>query len=126
MALNALHHVTVRTDDLMATRDFYRDVLGLKEGFRPALPFPGHWLYCGEVPVVHVVPTGNGIGGGESHDTGSFDHFAFLAEDFAGVRGNLQARGIKFRENHIPSPPIDQLFFTDNNNVMIELNFPRA
>ena len=125
MALNALHHVTVKTNDLETTRDFYRDVLGLEVGFRPALPFPGYWLYCGEVPVVHLVPSGNGIGGGSSADTGSFDHFAFLAEDFPGVRGKLQAKGIKFRENHIPSPPIDQLFFTDNNNVMIELNFPR-
>ena len=35
MALNALHHVTVQTTDLEATRDFYRDVLGLAVGFRP-------------------------------------------------------------------------------------------
>jgi catechol 2,3-dioxygenase-like lactoylglutathione lyase family enzyme len=45
MALNALHHVTVQTNDLEATRDFYRDVLGLTEGFRPNLDFPGYWLY---------------------------------------------------------------------------------
>jgi extradiol dioxygenase family protein len=35
MGLNALHHFTVRTDDLEATRDFYADVLGLEVGFRP-------------------------------------------------------------------------------------------
>ena len=63
MGINVLHHVTVKTDDLEATRDFYRDVLGLEEGFRPELDFPGYWLYCGEVPVVHLVPRQNAIGG---------------------------------------------------------------
>ena len=80
MLLNALHHITVQTDDLEGTRDFYRDVLGLTVGFRPDLDFPGYWLYCGDVPVVHLVPRGNAIGGGPSPDTGPFDHFAFLAQ----------------------------------------------
>jgi catechol 2,3-dioxygenase-like lactoylglutathione lyase family enzyme len=40
MPLNALHHVTVKTADLEATRDFYRDILGLEVGFRPDLNFP--------------------------------------------------------------------------------------
>ena len=38
------------------TRDFYRNILGLEVGFRPDLNFPGYWLYCGDVPVVHLVP----------------------------------------------------------------------
>jgi catechol 2,3-dioxygenase-like lactoylglutathione lyase family enzyme len=126
MPLNALHHITVQTDDLEATRDFYRDVLGLRVGFRPDLDFAGYWLYCGEVPVVHLVPRGNAIGGGPSSDTGPFDHFAFLASDFQGVKSTLDKKGVSYRENHIASPPIDQLFFPDNNNVMVELNFPRA
>jgi catechol 2,3-dioxygenase-like lactoylglutathione lyase family enzyme len=126
MGINVLHHVTVKTDDLEATRGFYSNVLGLEVGFRPDLDFPGYWLYCGDVPVVHVVPRENAIGGGPSRDTGPFDHFAFLASDFDGIKAKLERHGIKYRENHIVKPPIDQLFFPDNNNVMVELNFPRA
>ena len=126
MGINVLHHVTVKTADLEATRDFYRDVLGLEVGFRPDLDFPGYWLYCGDVPVVHLVPRQNAIGGGPSRDTGPFDHFAFLASDFPGVKAKLEENGVKYRENHIAKPPIDQLFFPDNNNVMVELNFPRS
>jgi len=126
MPLNALHHVTIKTADLEATRDFYRDILGLEVGFRPDLDFPGYWLYCGDVPVVHLVPQGSAIGGGASPDTGPFDHFAFLATDFAGMKAKLDRHGLNYRENHINRPPIDQLFFPDNNNVMVELNFPRA
>jgi hypothetical protein len=32
------------------------------------------------------VPRQNAIGGGPSRDTGPFDHFAFLASDFDGLR----------------------------------------
>src|SRR5246500_650589 len=92
MPLNALHHITVETDDLEATRDFYRNVLGLRVGFRPDLDFPGYWLYCGDVPVVHLVPRGNAIGGGLSSDTGPFDHFAFLASDFQGIKATLDIK----------------------------------
>jgi catechol 2,3-dioxygenase-like lactoylglutathione lyase family enzyme len=125
MGLNALHHVTVKTDDLEATRDFYSGVLGLEVGFRPDLDFPGYWLYCGPTPVVHLVPRENAIGGGPSSDTGPFDPIAVLAADLDGIKARLEAKGVKYRENHIQKPPIDQLFFPDNNNVMVELNFPR-
>lgn len=40
-----LEHVLVLSDDVDATRDFYRDVVGLRVGPRPPLGFPGHWLY---------------------------------------------------------------------------------
>ena len=126
MPLNALHHVTVKTANLEVTRDFYRDILGLEVGFRPDLNFPGYWLYCGDTPVVHLVPEGSAIGGGPSFDTGPFDHFAFLASDFDGIKAKLDRHGVKYRENHVNRPPIDPLFFPDNNNVMVELNFPRA
>jgi hypothetical protein len=44
--------------------------------------------------------------------------------DFQGIKSTLDNNGVKYRENHIASPPIDQLFFPDNN-VMGELNFLR-
>src|SRR5437764_15100638 len=109
MALNALHHVTVQTTDLEATRDFYRDVLGLRVGFRPDLDFPGYWLYCGDVPVVHLVPRANAIGGGPSADTGPFAHFALLASDFPALKATLETKGVKYRENHSASPARDPL-----------------
>ena len=71
------------------------------------------------------LPRANAIGGGPSDDTGPFDHFAFLATDFAAIKATLEKKGVKYRKNHIASPAIDQLFFPDNNNVMVELNFPR-
>lgn len=126
MPLTQLNHVTVRTDDLDGTRDFYSDVLGLSAGPRPPLSFPGYWLYCGENPVVHLVPRGSETGGGDGDNTGNFDHVAFTAEDFEDMRERLRKLGISFRERDVPGARIRQLFLQDPNQVMIELNFPAA
>ena len=54
MPLQRLEHYLVLSDDIHKTRDFYRDVLGMAEGFRPELEFPGFWLYLGDTPCIHI------------------------------------------------------------------------
>ncbi|MGH7007251.1 MAG: VOC family protein, partial [Stellaceae bacterium] len=61
MLLTQLNHVTVRTRDMEGTKNFYEGVLGFRAGWRPPLSFPGYWLYCGEQPVVHLVPDSGAI-----------------------------------------------------------------
>ena len=126
MPLTQLNHVTVRTDDLDGTRDFYSEVLGLREGPRPPLAFPGYWLYCGEQAVVHLVPHSGAIGAGPGDTTGNFDHVAFTADDFDSMRARFQRLGLVFRENEVPGIRLKQLLVQDPNQVMIELNFPVA
>jgi catechol 2,3-dioxygenase-like lactoylglutathione lyase family enzyme len=126
MPLTQLNHVTVRTDDLEGTRDFYAEALGLRDGFRPPLAFPGYWLYCGEQAVVHLVPHSGQIGAGPGDATGNFDHVAFVGEDYEAMRDRLQRMGLAFRENEVPGIRLRQLFVRDPNEVMIEINFPQA
>jgi catechol 2,3-dioxygenase-like lactoylglutathione lyase family enzyme len=123
MPLTELNHVTVRTKEMERTRDFYVTVLGMTVGFRPDLGFPGYWLYVGKKPVVHLVPESAGIGAGPSEDTGDFDHVAFLADDYESTCARLRALGLEFRANDVPAARLRQLFLTDPNRVMIELNF---
>jgi catechol 2,3-dioxygenase-like lactoylglutathione lyase family enzyme len=47
MPLGSLQHYTIEPADLERTKDFYCDVLGLENGDRPPLDFPGYWLYSG-------------------------------------------------------------------------------
>lgn len=126
MPLTELNHVTVRTKEMERTRDFYVTVLGMTVGFRPDLGFPGYWLYVGKTPVVHLVPESAGIGAGPSEDTGNFDHVAFLADDYESTCARLRALGLEFRANDVPAARLRQLFLTDPNRVMIELNFAAA
>ncbi len=123
MTVRALDHVNIVTADLAASTAFYREVLGLAEGPRPAFPFPGAWLYCGERPVVHLMVRGTASGGGG--DTGAIDHVAFEAEDFDGFRQRLEARGIAHETRIVPGGAMRQIFLFDPDGVRIELNFRR-
>lgn len=125
MPVTDLNHVTIRCKNMEETRDFYVKVLGFHAGPRPPLTFPGYWLYCGEQPVVHLVPDTGAIGAGpDGEDTGNFDHVAFLAKDFDGMRRHFTACGIRYTARDVPGGGVRQIFFTDPNKVMIEINFP--
>ena len=132
MPLLRLEHYLVLSDDIDATRDFYCDVLGMREGFRPKLDFPGYWLYVGDVPSIHIAEWESyavwtkevGIPiSSRAKSTGAVDHIAFNASGFDEVRARLQARGIDINENLLDEIGLRQLFIYDPNGVPIELNF---
>ena len=55
MPATAMNHFTILTDDVPGTVRFYGDFLGLREGARPPLDFPGAWLYSGSSAILHIV-----------------------------------------------------------------------
>jgi catechol 2,3-dioxygenase-like lactoylglutathione lyase family enzyme len=127
MALQGLEHYTIQCVDLEGTRDFYRDVLGLTDGFRPQLGFKGYWLYCGDVPVVHLLgaegalPENREAKPGKS--TGALDHIAFRGVDAPATIAKLRQHGLAFRENLIRDIALHQVFVRDPNGIMVEMNF---
>ena len=52
-----LDHINIAAPaELLAkTRDFYCDVIGLAEGFRPTFSRKGFWLYSKGKPIIHLV-----------------------------------------------------------------------
>jgi len=123
MPIETLQHVNIRCADARASRDFYVEVIGLKEGYRPPFPFPGHWLYLGEVPVIHLVQKP----AGEAHHgpgSGEIDHVAFGGSDLDGMRARLTASGYPYEERVVPRDGVIQLFVHDPERVKLELNFP--
>jgi catechol 2,3-dioxygenase-like lactoylglutathione lyase family enzyme len=128
VSLRALDHVLVLTGDLPATRAFYVDALGLRDGERPPLPFAGHWLYLGETACVHVADRGEyaaharTVGLSAAEGAGTVDHVAFSAAGYDAIRERLARAGVEARENVIEGTGIRQLFATDPNGVRIEIN----
>ena len=53
MAIKSLDHVNIRTSKARETMNFYTEILGFSDGFRPPFNFPGAWLYAGESAVIH-------------------------------------------------------------------------
>jgi len=119
MAIDGMNHFTVLTKDLDATRAFYVDLLGLQEGYRPPLGFPGIWLYAGAQAVLHVV-AGRPL---PDPPAGVLDHMAFSASDLAAVSAKLRAQGIKYDLRKQPDSGVWQLFCYDPNGARVELDF---
>ncbi|MCA0303132.1 MAG: VOC family protein [Proteobacteria bacterium] len=130
MPLGVLQHFTIEPSDLERTKAFYCDVLGLEDGDRPPLGFPGYWLYSGGVATVHLLGErkpreGIVVRGTEKKfdDTGRFDHIAFAATDLAGVRARLKQHNVTYREQVVPRTGAGQIFLYDPDGVGVELNF---
>lgn len=127
MPLEALDHYTIQCADMAATRDFYRDVLGLTDGFRPDLGFPGFWLYAGDKAVVHLLGPANALvenrAAKPGPGTNGLDHIAFRGKDASATIAKLKQHGIAFRESLIRDIGLHQVFVRDPNGVMVEMNF---
>lgn len=128
MALEALEHFTITCADLDGTRDFYRDVLGLIDGYRPNFNFAGYWLYSDDIPVVHLTDEKGAIsenrGGARGNaNTGRLDHIAFRGKNPQETIARLKQHHIAYRENEIPDARLHQIFVRDPNGIMIEMNF---
>ena len=141
-AVGGVNHVTLccSVDHLPSVEDFYKEVLGLRVGPRPAFDFPGTWLYAGEEPIIHLAatlgqPTTGAAGGsalstaspGAGAFTGPIDHVALrMAGALDEWRCRLVACGIRFAEAPVPGFPLYQFFLHDPLGVKIELNFELA
>jgi catechol 2,3-dioxygenase-like lactoylglutathione lyase family enzyme len=130
MPIGILQHFTIEPANLERSRDFYCDVLGLEDGHRPAMGFPGYWLYSGGIATVHLLgkrepAEGIVVRGSEQRfdNTGRIDHIAFAATDLAGVRRRLQSRDVAFREQVVLDGELTQIFLHDPDGVAVELNF---
>ncbi|HWA49096.1 MAG TPA: VOC family protein [Dongiaceae bacterium] len=119
MTAHAMNHFTILAEDLQETCAFYRDLLGLTEGYRPDMGFPGAWLYAGETAVLHVVvrkPL-------PQPRAGVLDHMAFSASNLPAIIAKLKQRDIEYRLGRQIETGTWQLFMLDPNGAKVELDF---
>ena len=132
MPLIKMEHYLVLTDDIHETRQFYLDVIGLNDGFRADLGFPGYWLYLGSTPVLHIAEWETYTAHSEklgipvsrrSESTGCFDHIAFNGNDVREMIERLEKLQVPYERNDVPHVGLVQLFLDDPNGLKIELNY---
>lgn len=119
MAVSGMNHFTVLTDDVPRTVDFYTRLVGLTDGWRPNLAFPGAWLYAGDAPVLHVI-------GGRAREElrpGVIDHMAFTATGLAATVALLTASDVEHSCRQQTGSGIWQVFMSDPNGARVELDF---
>ena len=119
MAISAMNHFTVLTDDVPRTVHFYCNLLGLADGVRPDLGFPGAWLYAGDAAILHIV-------GGKPREQlkpGVIDHMAFSAKGLAETLAMLITYNIEHTCRRQTGTGIWQVFLFDPNGARVELDF---
>jgi len=122
MILSINHIQLVAEEDLvLKLRDFYCDVVGLTEGFRPAFERFGFWLYIGDKDVLHLITPK--AGDERSSQKSSFDHIAFKTANYETVLNKLKTLNIPFEEKPIPGMSAHQIFLRDPVGNRVELNF---
>ena len=122
MILSINHIQLVAEKDLvLKLRDFYCDVVGLSEGFRPTFERFGFWLYIGDKDVLHLITPKEGDG--RSPQKSSFDHVAFKTAHYQDVLKKLKSLDISFEEKPIPGMTSHQIFLRDPAGNRVELNF---
>lgn len=125
--ITSLHHVAVCVTDIVRSKRFYGEVLGLREVERPAFPFGGAWYELGDGRQLHLIAheqprTLRGTTEIDLRD----GHLAFGVADYEAAVEHLRAAGADcvIRPDNVT--PWKQVYVTDPDGNVIELNAPRV
>lgn len=127
MAVTGFNHYNLRADrpTLDALRDFYVDIVGLQQGFRPPFKSFGYWLYAGTQDVLHLTEA-RPDESRPSNVANTFDHVAFSCADALEMERHLTDANVAFTREYVPLTGRVQIFFNDPCGNGVELNFAQA
>ena len=117
-----LHHVSLSVTDLERAKDFYGNILCLKEHERPSFDFPGAW-YDIEGQQLHLIvdPSSQTIRKDKIISSRE-GHFALRVENYQETLHWLKKNGIEILEKPNSISGFAQIFCTDPDGNLIELN----
>jgi catechol 2,3-dioxygenase-like lactoylglutathione lyase family enzyme/uncharacterized protein YunC (DUF1805 family) len=131
LRVKGIDHVTLVVKDLERSRQFYVEVLGLREVPRPAFSFAGSWFQAGKTQI-HLIlefadsgPAGNPVP--EHLRSSRSHHVAFEVDDAAAAAGRLRKLRVPVVSGPKPRPDgYMQVFVTDPDGHVVELCSPPA
>jgi catechol 2,3-dioxygenase-like lactoylglutathione lyase family enzyme len=126
MPIHDLNHVNIKANrELLArVRDFYVDIIGLREGWRPDVPVPGFWLYAGDKPVLHLMEAADsGEMAAPTGEPGHVDHIAFTCTGVDAFSKHLETCRTPYCRRDFPEFDTVQLVVKDPTGMDVELNF---
>ena len=115
-----MNHFTVLSSNLERSKQFYIQILGLKEGYRPPFTFPGAWLYVENQAVLHIM-AGKPM---PVVASGVIDHMAFTASNLQEMVNMLKRHNIPYDLHRLMGLETWQLFCHDPDGAKVELDFP--
>lgn len=133
MPVDCVDHVNIRTPDLPGTIAFYTETLGMT-----ASPAPGAsseeacWLldtdgraaiHLGRLELRYPTDHWQVRQSPVATETGRLHHVALRCSGYDEVRSRLIGHGCTISESAIDSIGLKQIFVTEPNNILLELNF---
>jgi catechol 2,3-dioxygenase-like lactoylglutathione lyase family enzyme len=121
--IRSLDHVNIRTHNLEQLVRFYEDVVGLAQGERPPLGFPGAWIYAGGRAVLHLVGVEE-----QPAPQGALrlEHFAFKADGLGEFVQRLNQRGVSFKQSRQAGTGNVVINLQDPDGNRLHIDFPAA
>lgn len=130
MQVNWLDHFNIITDRLDETAEFYRAFLSLerRDAPPPLTPQTAQWMYdASGKPIVHI----NSVDCPRAFDrtvqpgelTGAVHHVAMNCTGYDEMIRRVETRALPHQTNLVAAIGLRQIFVSDPNNVLLELNF---
>lgn len=123
MQVVKLDHVNIRTAQLDVMINWYTDVLGLHNGYRPESSSSGAWLYADTTAIVHLVQIDDSAATG-SESSLKLEHFALSATGRDEFDSKLQASAEKFELVELPAVNLVLYNVWDPDGNHIHVDFP--
>ena len=124
MTVKNLDHFNIRASEplLEELREFYCDLIGLSEGFRPPFEEAGYWLYAGKRAILHLSVAGANESQ-LSHVESTLNHVALQCSDKSVFEKRLNENAIPYEYASVPGTTVEQIFLKDPAGNGIELSF---
>jgi glyoxylase I family protein len=127
--IQGIHHVSLPVTDPERSKDFYREILGMREIERPPFKFPGVWLEVGGNQLHLIVDNDSTFRVAKavnSHDI----HFAVRVKSYRDALEFLNSKGyneeasdlMEMKENREGTAGFPQIYILDPDRNVIEIN----
>ena len=123
--VEALHNVSISVTELGRAKQFYGDVLGLREIHRPAFDFAGAWYQVGDRQLHLIVHPGTRTLRKTTEIDTRDGHYGLRVRSYRQTLEHLDARGVAYRDKPRNRTPWPQIYVTDPDGNVIELNAER-